>query len=155
MTKGNKYLNGEGHVSKTGKTIIRIAKNGRKYYHNPLTYQERKKRINEERIKEGLPPTGNDNVTRSKPYCYDNESPAYMRYYEKKCSIRNEYPKWVHMKREHWREYYSKVWDLIQYDSDYLQWKEESKNMDEKMLDLWWEEKNQKDKKYDGHGDEY
>ena len=155
MSKGQRYNVDEGHVSKTGKTIVRITKDGRKYYYNPNTYHDRKKKINEERVKEGLEPIGKDVATRSKPYCYDPKNSAYMRYYEKKCEVRSKYPKWVHMSREQSREYYSKIWDLIHNDSDYLQWKEETKNLDERMKDLWWEEKNEKDKNYDGSGEEY
>jgi hypothetical protein len=155
MNKGQRYNKEEGHRSKTGRTIVRVTKDGRKYYHNPNKYYERKAKIDEERKKEGLPPITGKDFTRSKPYCYDPKSPSYMRFWKKKEEIRNEYPKWVHMNREQCREYYSRVWDLIQNDADYQQWKWETRTMADKEDDEWWEEKKRKDQNYDGHGDEY
>jgi hypothetical protein len=155
MRKGQRYLKEVGEVSRTGKTIIRLTKDGRKYYHNPNKYYERKTKINEEREKEGLPPITGKDFTRSKPYCYDPKSESYMRYYQKKEEIRNDYPKWVHMSREQCIEYYGKIWDLMNYDEDYRQWKWESRTLAERTEDEWWIEKKRKEEDYDGHGDEY
>lgn len=155
MRKPQRYLKEVGEKSKTGKTYVRVTPNGRKYYYNPNTYHQRKQKENEERIKQGLPPVGNDDITRQKPYCYDKDNDAYMRYWKKKEVIRNEYPKWVHMSREQYREYYIRVLDLIHNDADYKQWKWETRTFEEKEKDEWWEQKKRKEDEYDGHNDEY
>ena len=137
------------------KTELRVSRSGRKYWWNPGHYQKRIKKENEKREREGMKLLGQSDGVRTKPYCYDKDSPSYMKYYEKKVNIRNEYPKWVHMNREQCREYYARVWDLMNYDEDYRQWKWESRTLAERTEDEWWEEKKRKDEEYDGHNDEY
>lgn len=137
------------------KTHLRISKSGRKYWWNPDAYKQRIQKENVLREKEGKKLLGEIYNVKTKSYCYDKDSESYMRYWNKKDTIRNEYPKWVYMNREQCREYYSRVWDLIQNDVDYLQWKEESKTLEERNLDTKWEERKRKDEEYDGHGDEY
>lgn len=137
------------------KTHLRISKSGRKYWWNPDAYERRIIKENQKREREGKKLLGKSNTEKTKPYCYDKDSPTYMRYWEKKQEIRNEYPKWVHMDRDDCREYYGRVWDLIQNDVDYQQWKEESKTLEERSKDEWWEERKRKDEEYDGRGDEY
>lgn len=136
------------------KTELRISKNGRKYWWSPGGYKNRIEKENEKRKIEGKKLLGQSIKFNNKPYCYDEESPSYMRYWKKKEEIRNEYPTWVHMNREMCREYFSRVWDLIHNDSDYLQWKEESKTQAERLDDEWWLEKKRKEENYDGHNDE-
>lgn len=150
--KTNRYLQETGHMSRSGKSILIESKNGTKYYAKANQIKKEKRDPSQKGI--WLNRKG-DIKTRLKPICTDSYSESYMRYWEKKCTIRNEYPKWVHMSREQSREYFSRIWDLIQNDSDYLQWKEESKTLEERNKDLWWQEQLQKEKRYNGHNDEY
>jgi hypothetical protein len=156
MSNQQRYFAEEGHRSKSGKTIVRISKGGRKYYHNPTQYREKK----EEKLKElGI----NESIGRHeypnqrlKSICYDESSDAYMRYFHKKEEIRNGYPKWVFMSRDQHNEYFSKVWELMMYGEDFQQWlRVDSKTLAERQQDEWWEERKRKDLDYDGRGDEY
>jgi hypothetical protein len=156
MNKGQRYFAEEGHRSKSGKTVVRISKGGRKYYHNPTQYREKK----EEKLKElGITESVGRHEypnQRLKSIAYDEKSDAYMRYFEKKVKIRNQYPKWVFMSRDQHREYFSKIWDLLLNDSDWNEWlRVDSKTQAEIQEDEWWEERKRKDLNYDGRGDEY
>jgi hypothetical protein len=159
MSNEQRYYKEAGEVSKTGKTYVRVSKSGRKYYHNPTRYKE----IKEEKIQKILAEGGNPPARayehknqRSKSICYDPDSESYMRYFEKKVELRKEYPSWVHMKRDEYREYFKRLWDLILFDEDFQHWlKVDSKTIEEKRTDEWWEEKKRKDADYDGRGDEY
>jgi hypothetical protein len=145
-----------GHISASGKSIVRMSKSGRKYYHNPNRYipkTARTTRSPEERGK--WLNVKNDISSRTKPYCYDPKSEFYMKYWDKKNEIRQQYPKWVHMSREQCREYYGKIFDLINYDEDYRQWKWETRTSLEINKDAWWQEQKQREEDYDGHLDEY
>jgi hypothetical protein len=159
MNKGQRYFAEEGHRSKSGKTVVRISKGGRKYYHNPTKYREIKEEKIQKIIEEGgeAPSNGYEHINqRTKSICYDEKSPAYMRYYYKKEEIRNGYPKWVFMSREQHRDYFTKIWDLMMYGEDFQQWlRVDSKTLEEKRSDEWWEERKRKDLDYDGRGDEY
>lgn len=148
----NRYQQGVGHVSKSGKSVLVVSKNGTTYY-TKLNQIKKVKRTPEEK---GLWLNRKGDIsTRVKPICSDSDSPAYMRYWDKKLQLRNQYPKWVHMSREQCREYYSKIWDLMITDEDYLQWKEETKTLAERNEDLWWDEQKEREQNYNGRNDEY
>jgi len=157
MSKQQRYYREDGEVSKSGKTIVRTSKSGRKYYHNPTKYRERKEEEQRKIMEKGGEPTRKPyehTKQRSTPICSDPKSEAYMRYYEKKKEIRSEYPNWVHMKRDQYREYYKRIWNLILFDEDFQQWfRVDSKTLAEKEEDQWWEERKRKDENYDGRGD--
>lgn len=150
----DRYQSQEGSRSRTGKTIVRIAKSGRKYYHNPTKYKERKAELNKKLEEEGALLRGEYDNQRINPLCQDKDSEAYMRYFELKSKIREDYPTWVRMSREQHREYFGRVLELMEGD-DYKEWKWETRTFREREKDEWWEEKNEKDKYYDGHGEEY
>ena len=136
------------------KTEIRIAKSGRKYWYNPDAYKlekERTARLLGEQPTQLITYDG----ARTIVYCYDSKNESYMRYYDKKCKIRSEYPVWKQMSREQWLEYMSRILTLIYTDEDYLQYKVETKTFEEKALDTKWEEMREKEKDYNGRNDEY
>jgi hypothetical protein len=155
MSNQQRYNKEDGEVSKSGRTIVRTSKSGRKYYHNPNSYAELKRKKRELAKKEGKEIRGEYDKQRSSIYCADKNNEAYMRYFQKKSEIRHEYPNWVHMYKEEWREYFKRVLNLMETDEDYLQYKLETKTLAEKEEDIWWEEKNEKDKNYNGSGEEY
>jgi len=150
----DRYQSQEGSRSRSGKTIVRIAKSGRKYYHNPTKYRETKEELNKKLEEEGKELRGEYDNQRIKPICTDKDSQAYMRYFQLKSKIRGDYPTWVRMSREQYREYFSRVLDLMQGD-DYKEWRLENRTFREREKDEWWKEKNEKDKDYDGHGEDY
>jgi hypothetical protein len=151
----DRYHKEEGTRSKSGKTIVRVSKSGRKYYHNPTQYKERTEELRLKREKIGVKTRGEYPNQRVNIICSDKTSDAYMRYYKQKCDIRGEYKKWVFMSREEHLEYFKKLWLLIE-GKDFQHWfKVDNKTQVEKMEDDWWERKLQKEKDYDGHGDEY
>jgi hypothetical protein len=154
MNNKQRYLKDDGQLSRSGKTIVRTSKSGRKYYHNPTKYKEIKEELNKKLTEEGKILRGEYDNQRVKPLCTDKKSPAYMRYFETKSKIRGEYPTWVRMSREQHREYFSRVLELMQ-GEDYKEWRWESRTFREREKDEWWEEKNEKDKRYNGHSDEY
>jgi hypothetical protein len=145
-----------GHVSASGKSVVRMSKSGRKYYHNPNKYIPKTARTVRPLEERGKWLNRKDDISsRSKPYCYDKKSEYYMRYWDRKNEIRQEYPKWVHMSREECREYYGRVWDLMQNDEDYKKWKWETRTLIERNKDQWWEEQKEREDEYDGRNDEY
>lgn len=144
-----------GHVSKSGKTIIRISKTGNKYYFNPVKHAEFEKKRKDKLHEEGKDLKGKYTKQRVVPLCHNKSSLAYMRYFQQKCSIREEYPKWLHMTREEHREYINRIWELINGEDFQHFLKVDSKTLEEKTKDEWWKNKEQKDKDYDGHGDDY
>lgn len=151
----DRYTAEEGSRSKSGKTIVRIAKSGRKYYHNPNKYHERAVELRLKRQEQGIDVKGEYPNQRVKILCADKKSDAYMRYYEQKCTLRGEYPKWVFMSREQHLEYFNRLWQLIE-GGDFQHWfKIDNKTQVEKMEDDWWERKLEKDKDYDGYGEDY
>jgi hypothetical protein len=99
------------------KTIPRIAKSGRKYYWNPLTYQEKlaKSRLERNQLPNGLPKEPNPSRIK-----YESKTDEYyLRYVERKLEIRNKYDKWVFMSREQWQEYYREMMELLHTDEDF------------------------------------
>jgi hypothetical protein len=136
------------------KTEIRIAKSGRKYWYNPNAYQLEKERI-AKRLGEQQTPLITYDGAKTTVYRADKTNAAYGRYYEKKLQIRSEYPIWRKMKREDWREYMSRILNLIHNDEDYKQYKEETKTIADRLLDARWEELKRKEENYDGRNDEY
>jgi hypothetical protein len=154
MSKQQRYNQPVGHLSKSGKTIVRTAKSGRKYYHNPTAYEDKRNELQKKLEEEGKEPRGEYDNQRVKPLCSDKKSPVYMRYFEKKLKIRRQYPNWVNMSREQHRQYFSRIWDLMQ-EEDYKEWNWERRTCREREKDNWWMEKNEKDSNYDGSGEEY
>lgn len=152
MNKEERYLKEEGSKSRSGKTVLRIAKSGRKYYYNPVAYEELKLRLKEQREGVGC---GTYTKQRLVPLCKDESSEAYMRYYEQKCNLRNEYPKWLQMSREDTKSYYNRLWLLIEGNDFQHFLKEDSKTLEEKNKDSKWEEWNEKSRNYNGSGEEY
>lgn len=144
-----------GHVSKSGKTIIRISKSGNKYYFNPVKHQQSEKERKEKLHEEGKDLKGKYIKQRVVPLCYDNTSPAYMKYYEQKCELREEYPSWIRMTNQEHKEYFRRLWELLQGEDFQHFLKVDSRTLEEKNKDEWWKNKEQKDKDYDGHGDDY
>ena len=137
------------------KTELRISKSGKRYWINPELYYARLQKEKDDRIKRGDRVRGYYNKNRLTPYCHDNGHPTYMKYWEKKKVIRDKYPDWKEMKREEWLEYYTQIINLIYTDTDYLQYKEETKTVAEREEDQWWKEKKEKEEEYDGMNDEY
>lgn len=135
------------------KTVIRVAKSGRKYWYNPNAYQLEKQRIAKRLCDEAEPIS--EEGAKGVVYRADKKNSAYQRYYEKKVKIRSEYPVWKEMCREHWLEYMTRIIELIYTDEDYKQYREETKTLADRLLDAWWEEKKQKEGDYDGRTDEY
>ena len=82
----------------------RVAKSGRVYY------TKRQEYIPIQRSKD------------MKPFMHSNTNPYYLQYFERKTQIRNEYPFWNKMTPEQWREYYERVYTLMQTDEDYQYW---------------------------------
>jgi hypothetical protein len=82
----------------------RTAKSGRVYYTKSKAYipTDRKKDI--------------------KPFMHSKTDPYYLAYFEKKQKIKSEYPFWYNMNQEQWREYYNRVYTLMQTDEDYQYW---------------------------------
>lgn len=150
--KGNKYQHEVGHVSRSGKTTLIESKNGTKYY----IKTNQLKKVKRDPSQKGLWLNRSGDIkSRVKPICSDEYSESYMRYWERKNEIRQEYPTWVHMKREQWQEYFSRIWVLMETDSDYLQWKEESKTLEERKEDQRWIERLESEKNYNGSSDDY
>ena len=82
----------------------RVAKSGRVYYTRNKSYipVEKKKDI--------------------APFMHSKTNPYYLAYFERKTQIRNEYPFWNKMTPIQWREYYERVYRLMQTDEDYQYW---------------------------------
>ena len=82
----------------------RTAKSGRVYY------TKRKEYIPIERSKD------------MKPFMHSKTDPYYLAYFERKQKIRSEYPFWYKMTQAECREYYERVYRLMQTDEDYIYW---------------------------------
>jgi hypothetical protein len=82
----------------------RVAKSGRVYYTRSKAYIPLDK-------KKDIP-----------PFMHSKTNPYYLAYFERKKEIRSQYPFWHKMTQEEWREYYNKVYTLMQTDEDYLYW---------------------------------
>jgi hypothetical protein len=82
----------------------RVAKSGRVYYTRSKAYVPLDK-------KKDIP-----------PFMHSRTDPHYLRYFERKKEIRSQYPFWHKMTQEEWREYYERVYTLIQTDADYIHW---------------------------------
>ena len=82
----------------------RVAKSGRVYYTRSRAYipVDKKKDI--------------------KPFMHSTTDPHYLAYFERKQKIKSEYPFWNKMTQAEWREYYERVYTLIQTDEDYQYW---------------------------------
>ena len=82
----------------------RTAKSGRVYYTRSKAY---------------IPVEKKKDIT---PFMHSKTDPHYLRYFERKTSIRNEYPFWNKMSPEQWRDYYERIYRLMQTDEDYQYW---------------------------------
>lgn len=149
------HLNKTFTMREKKKTELRISKSGKRYWINPELYYARLQKEKDDRIERGQRVRGYYNQNRLTPYCHDNGHPTYMKYWEKKKEIRDKYPDWKSMSREEWLEYYTQVINLIYTDTDYLQYREETKTLAEREDDKWWEEKKLKEGEYDGTNDDY
>lgn len=144
----------EGTLSKSGRTVLRIAKNGREYWYNPDSYKLQKERLLRKKEDEEGYATREWVKQRVVPLCHDPKSESYMKYFERKCKIREEYPKWLSMNKEQHREYFRRVLDLMQTDKDLRYYLEvETETGVEKSLRERLERKINKD--YDGRMDDY
>lgn len=127
------------------KTVIRIAKSGRKYYYSPKKIKNPAE-LTDRYYKED---------EEVKVYIFDKNNPHYLKYVEKKIALKRQYPRPKWITREELLDYYKRVLELIYTDEDYKRYKEETKTMTELEDDRWWEEKKQKEKEYNGRNDEY
>jgi hypothetical protein len=82
----------------------RIAKSGRIYYTKSKDYVRGEKK--------------NDYP----PFMHSTTDPYYLAYFQKKTAIRSEYPFWHKMSSEQWRDYYERIYRLMQTDADYQHW---------------------------------
>jgi len=82
----------------------RTAKSGRVYYTKNKAY------------------TPVDKKKDIKPFIHSKDNPYYLAYFEKKTKIRSEYPFWNKMTMEQWREYFERIYTLMQTDEDYQYW---------------------------------
>ena len=82
----------------------RVAKSGRVYYTRSKAYVPVDK-------KKDIP-----------PFMHSKTNPYYLAYFERKKEIRSQYPFWHKMSSEQWRDYYNRVYTLMQTDADYQHW---------------------------------
>lgn len=82
----------------------RVSKSGRIYYTRNPAYK------------------AVERTTDIPPFMHSRTDPHYLRYFEKKTEIRNQYPFWSKMSPEQWRGYYERVYTLMQTDVDYQHW---------------------------------
>ena len=82
----------------------RVAKSGRVYYTKSQAYKAVEKT-------KDIP-----------PFMHSTTDPHYLAYFERKQKIRSEYPFWSKMTPIQWRDYYERIYRLMQTDADYLYW---------------------------------
>jgi len=82
----------------------RVAKSGRIYYTQSKPY---------------IPPEKKRDIP---PFMHSTTDPYYLAYFQKKTEIRREYPFWHKMSPEQWRDYYERIYRLMQTDADYQYW---------------------------------
>lgn len=155
MKDNNKsYKPDVGDLSKSGRTILKVSKDGRKYWYNPDSYRLQKERLLRKREEEEGYATREWIKSRVVPLCHAPKSESYMKYFERKSEIRNEYPKWLSMNQKQHREYFRRVLDLIQTDPDLKHYLEVEC---ETIQDRWKRERleRKKEEDYDGHTDDY
>ena len=92
---------------------------------------------------------------RTIPFCADKNSEAYMRYYNKKLELRNQYPMWTRMKQPEWKEYMNRIMTMMISDVDFLKYEREYNSLVEDALDKKWKKIRLKESEYDGRNDEY
>jgi len=136
--------------SKSGKTILKVSKSGKRYWFNEEAYLQRKAKLRENTIARG------DYKPSQIPKPRAPKSESYMRYFERKLQIKSEYVSWKEMTREESKECISRIYDLLINDPDFTHYiKIECKTFEQKADDEYWENKNKKDEDYDGRWDEY
>lgn len=82
----------------------RVAKSGRVYYTKSQAYK------------------AVERTTDIKPFMQSKTDPHYLAYFERKQKIKSEYPFWNKMSQEQWRDYYERIYRLMQTDEDYQYW---------------------------------
>ena len=137
------------------KTHIRISKSGKTYYYSNAYTERNRLKARAKRFLEGSTDRNTYDTQRTQVYCENGENEAYMRYFEKKVELRKELPNWNNMSREQWRGYFHQIINMLYTDTDYLQYKEETKTQQDTLLDEKWEDRKRKDEEYDGRWDDY
>ena len=109
----------------------RVAKSGRIYYTQSKPY---------------IPPEKKRDIP---PFMHSTTDPHYLRYFQKKTEIRREYPFWSKMSPIQWRDYYERIYRLMQTDEDYQHWAKEVNATNRQQIN--WDildRKNARDKEY-------
>lgn len=134
--------------SKSGKTILRVAKSGKEYWYNPDRADKDKERL---RL---LRNTGKVYNLPRLPTPYDSNSESYMRYFERKSKIAEQFPDTQTRTREEHKEYLNQLLELILTDKDLKYYLEvETETEQERLKRELFERK--RDKGYDGFNAEY
>jgi len=109
----------------------RTAKSGRVYYTRSKAY---------------VPPEKKRDIP---PFMHSTTDPYYLAYFQKKTEIRREYPFWSKMSPIQWRDYYERIYRLMQTDEDYQHWAKEVNATNRQQIN--WDildRKNARDKEY-------
>lgn len=69
------------------------------------------------------------------PYQHSKTDPHYLRYHKRKMGIRNGYPLWNAMERGQWKEYYTRIFELVHTDADYQYWIREVNTTERQKID--------------------
>lgn len=146
----------------TANRVLKTTANGTTYWIYPDAVAKRTERIKQQRreVREksgiGNADQWNTIPTTANVIKLDSKTDEhYLRYVQKKKALREEYGTWVRMSREEWLEYYNRLSYMLFHDEDFLYYfKEVKKTFEEKELDDWWANKNEKDKNYDGRSDD-
>jgi len=153
-------------MSKNSESVkeLRTTKKGTTYWYYPETVAKRTKKLNEE-LKElreqHKTPTSekvyNSIKTSVNVIKLDSKTDEhYLRYIEKKIKLREEYGRWNTLTRTQWLEYYRRMSDLLFKDEDFQYYFRESRKLfAEKVLDMAYKKKENKEEEYDGRSDEY
>lgn len=146
----------------TDKKVLRTTSDGKTYWYYPEAAERTRLKKKKERDELRKERDMNSNQWNSIPTSVNvikldsKKDPHYLRYVEKKKLLREEYDRWSRMDRDEWLEYYKRLSHMLFHDEDFQHYfKEVKKTFEEKADDNWWEKKNEKDKGYDGHLDEY
>ena len=143
---------------------LRTTKKGTTYWYYPETVARRTEKVKEELKelrKEHKTPTSekayNSIKTSVNVIKLDSKTDEhYLRYIQKKIKLREEYGRWSKLKRSEWLEYYRRMTDLLFKDEDFQHYFRESKKLfAEKVLDMTYKKKEDKEEEYDGRSDDY
>lgn len=134
--------------SKSGKTILRIAKSGRQYWYNPVKAEAEKERVRE------LRNTGKVYNQPRLPKPYAPKSESYMKYFERKLKIAEQFPDTQTRTLEEHKQYINQLLELILTDKDLRYYLEvESETEQQRLKRERFERK--RDEDYDGMNAEY